>query len=44
MYKKLDLVDMFYISYTQVEYDIISAKTFEILFEDSDHETTCRKY
>ena len=43
MYKKLDLVDMFYISYTQVEYDVISAKYLEILFEDSDQETNCRK-
>ena len=44
IYKNLDLVDIFYILYSQVEYDIISAKHFEILFEDSDHKTKCRKY
>ena len=43
IHKYLDLVDMFYISYTQVEYDVISAKYLEILFEDSDQETNCRK-
>ena len=44
IYKHLDFVDIFYILYSQVEYDIISAKHFEILFEDSDHKTNCRKY
>ena len=35
---------MFYISYSQVEYDTISAKMFEILFEGSNRERNCRKH
>ena len=43
-YKNLDVVDIFYISYSQVEYDIVSSRTIEISFEDSDHEKNWRKY
>ena len=35
---------MFYISYSQVEYDIVSSKKIEILFEDSNYEKNCRTH
>ena len=44
IYKHLDLVNIFYISYSQVEYNIISARHFEILFEYSNRKTNYRKH
>ena len=38
------MVDIFHISYTQVQYDMVSANNFEILFEESNYEMNCRKH
>ena len=38
------MVDIFHISYTQVQYDMVSANNFENIFEESNYEINCRKH
>ena len=40
----IDGGDMFFVSYSQNEYDIVPEDQIEILFKDCDYENNCRKY
>ena len=44
IYRNTESVDMFCISYSKLEYDIVSSDNFEILFVDSNDEINCRKH
>ena len=44
IYCGIDEVDMFFVSYSWNEYDIVPEDQNETLFKDCDHENNCRKY
>ena len=44
IYCDIDEGDMFFVSYSQNEYDIVLEDQIEILFKDCDHENNCRKH
>ena len=43
IFRNINYVDMFYISYTRTQYNIVSTDNLETLFLDSGHENECRK-
>ena len=44
VYRDIDEVDIFFVSYSRNEYDIVPEDQIEILFKDFDHENECRKH
>ena len=44
IYSNMDGEDMFLVSYSRTEYDIVPEDHIEILFKDCDNENNCRKH
>ena len=44
IYFNKDVGDMFLVSYSKTEYDIVPEDHIEILFKDCDNENNCRKH
>ena len=44
VYYDIDEVDIFFVSYSRNEYDVVPEDQIEILFKDFDHENECRKH